>query len=189
MASRPKPIPHGKAIALSIAVLVPTLFLLIVLFIFSPLAGLAALLAAVVGAGVLKSRFPQFFEALRPKKKEPLPGPTKPSAPPRPPSKRTYMMLVGINAMKQEHVTINESPFTIGREPDCSFRLDHPQVSRHHLTITYESADKLCYVTDHSSNGTFLNSKPIPGGVKTPLHQGDALQIAGIIFSVEYVHY
>ena len=188
-ASGPEQIPRGRAIALSIAFLIPTLFIVIVLAIFSPVAGLAGLLAAVVVVGVMKNRNPQFVAALFPKKKPVEMNPVDPPRPNHSSSKRTYMMLVGINAMNQHRVTVNESPFIIGREADCSFRLDYPQVSRHHLEITYTPDDKLCYVTDQSSNGTYLNSKLIPKGFKTPLHQGDALQIAGVIFSVEYVHY
>ncbi|MBR4443960.1 MAG: hypothetical protein IKS52_11915, partial [Clostridia bacterium] len=108
-------IPRGKAVALSIAVLVPTLFIIVVLFIFSPIAGLAGVLAAVVAAGVMKNRKPQFFAALFPKKTI-EPEPIEPLKPQRSSSQRTYMMLVGINAMNQQRVTVNESPFIIGRE-------------------------------------------------------------------------
>ncbi len=187
--ANPEPMPRKKVVSLVVAVSVPSLFVFVILLVFSPIAALLFLLALVVGLGLLRRAKPEFFEALkRPAKAQPSYDPIAPP-PPSKSSKRTYMMLVGINAMNQQRVTVNESPFIIGRDKSCSFHLDYPQVSRHHLTITYQPEEKLCYVTDNSSNGTFLNSRRMAKGEKLPLHQGDALQIAGIIFSVEYVHY
>ncbi len=170
----------------------PLLFALVVI---GSLAGVVPLLITVllviIGLGILNRKRPDFFAALKKKRPDkPDYSSVRMEVGPRQASKRTYMMLVGLNAYNQYRVTINESPFTIGRDKSCSFQLDNDQVSNHHLTINFNEEDKLCYITDNnSSNGTFLNSVRLPARQKKALHQGDSLQIAGIIFSVEYVHY
>lgn len=48
----------------------------------------------------------------------------------------------------------------IGRDPECDFVFDHPLVSRRHARLTWTSSGK--FVEDlGSSNGTFVNGKPI----------------------------
>ena len=180
------------ALSILIGAGVPALFVVVIGFIFSPLIGLVLLLAAVIVAGVIKSRHPQLLSALKKPKNDK--GPIKPD--PKGPnsisgrsSKRNYMMLVSINAANQQRIVVDSSPFTIGRDESSSYRLDYSMVSRHHLTITYNSSDNLCYAQDHSSNGTYLNSQLMRKGNRMPLHQGDAIQISGVIFSVEYLHY
>ena len=99
------------------------------------------------------------------------------------------MMLIGLNASNQHRITVDSSSFVIGRSKSCNFVLDDQMVSRQHLTIEYSEDDKTCYVIDRSANGTFLNSERLRKNERYPLKQGDNLQIANTVFSVEYAHY
>ena len=187
---KPEPISHKKAVSVALGVGIPLLFVLVVLAIFSPLLLLIGVLVLVIVIGIFYKNKPEFFSALKRKSSlEPNFQTIPPSIPPSKPMRRTYMMLVGLNALNQQRIALNETPFTIGRSASCSYQLKNDAVSSMHLTIDYDENEKVCYVTDRSTNGTFLNSVRLPKGTKKALHQGDALQIAGIIFSVEYVHY
>lgn len=179
-----------KALCIAIACMIPVVFVLIVLAIYSVLLMLIVLLGLIVGLGMLKRKRPDLFELLA------KPQPTLPPLMDRPvePQKhqglqKAYMNLIGVNASNQRRITIDNSFFTIGRSADCNYQLDDAMVSRHHLTIEYDEETKQCFVTDNSSNGTFLNSVRLKHGERTALKQGDNLQIASTAFSVEYAHY
>ena len=58
------------------------------------------------------------------------------------------------------HIQLSDSEFTIGRSNKCSFRVNDSHISGTHLTITFQQMSRtltLVSLTDHSSNGTFLN--------------------------------
>ena len=82
--------------------------------------------------------------------------------------------------------TVLAAPITIGRDLDqmpgslgeqtvSRLALDHKQVSRFHALITM--ANQQMYVTDKSSNGTFLNGQPIRRQSTQPLSSKDTLRI------------
>ena len=71
----------------------------------------------------------------------------------------------------------------IGRDSSPDWLRDRYQregfdnLSRSHALI--EVSGEAAQVTDlHSSNGTFLNGKPLAPNVPTPLHSGDELRFA-----------
>ena len=99
------------------------------------------------------------------------------------------MMLVGITNGLGQQITVNGSPFVIGRAPESDFCIADEYVSSRHLVIDYAAEENRCYATDVSSNGTYLNSVRMQNNVRRPLYQGDTLQIAGLLYRVEYVHF
>ena len=78
-----------------------------------------------------------------------------------------------------EHIELRNRPMTsFGREKDNAITLDNPQVSRHHLQIV--NANGTFTVNDlHSTNGTFVNGKPI---TSTVLTDGDIMNIGSYRF-------
>lgn len=179
------------AVSVLILILAPTIFGIVLLIAFNLFWLLpVVLLLLIIAAGIAKKRRPDFFEALRKKKKKKLADVKlsdefKPSSSAR----RSFMMLVGISNGAQEQITINSSPFVIGREPGSDYCMSDNYVSKRHLVIEYDAKDMLCYATDVSSNGSYLNSVRMQNNIRRPLRQGDTLQIAGIMFRVEYVHF
>ena len=178
------------ALGIVLAIVVCLIFLVVILIAF----GLAWLipflaLATVIVLGIVNRKRPQLFAALRkPKPATDLayvPAPDfRPSS-----SRRSYMMLVSLSHGSRQQITINSSPFIIGRAADADFCISDNYVSNRHLMIEYVPEEKLCYVTDISTNGSYLNSVRLQNNVRRPLHQGDTLQIAGLLFRVEYVHF
>ncbi len=91
--------------------------------------------------------------------------------------------------------------FFLGRAQDCSFPLadreEHLVISRHHCQITVGLPE--IRIRDLGSrNGTFLNGQPIgrrprdvspeeasaAAGPEYPVHDGDEIQIGGLVFKV-----
>jgi hypothetical protein len=77
------------------------------------------------------------------------------------------------------------APITIGRETDqmpeqlggqkvTRLELGSKEISRYHALITV--SNQQMYITDQSSNGTFLNGQPIRSGIQ-PLSSKDTLRI------------
>ena len=187
----PEPIRKKTAVSILIVVLLPTLFAIILLIAFKAIWAIPfLLLLLIIAAGIVKKVRPDFFAALRRNRKEEahfnMPAQTQfhPSS-----ARRSYMMLVSISNTSGQQITINSSPFVIGRAPESDFCISDSYVSSRHLIIELDTNDNLCYVTDVSSNGTYLNSVRMQNNVRRPLHQGDTLQIAGLLFRVEYVHF
>jgi len=178
-----------RAICYVVMMAIPVVFLLILLAIFCLPVMFLALLLLIAALGILKQRRPAFFEALK-KRDETMPPLTPRTTDPIKHAnvKKSYMMLIGLNSPNLQ-ITVDDVVFTIGRARACNFVLDDPMVSRRHLSIEYNDADKTCYIIDHSANGTFLNSERLRKEMRCALKQGDNLQIASTIFTVEYAHY
>ncbi len=67
---------------------------------------------------------------------------------------------------------VDETSLTIGRDTDNQVQLTDEDISRKHLRIEWK--DGKYVVTDFSSNGTYLNNRPIK---TSPLKVGDSLTI------------
>jgi len=76
---------------------------------------------------------------------------------------------------------IDSVPFIIGRGKDCHLTLGSKSVSRHHVQLNV-SGDMLWVRDAGSTNGTFLNGKPLTESEM--LKEGDVLQIGQVGFCV-----
>ena len=76
---------------------------------------------------------------------------------------------------------IDSVPFIIGRDKDCHLTLGSKSVSRHHAQLNV-SGDMLWVRDAGSTNGTFLNGKPLTES--EVLIEGDVLQIGQVGFCV-----
>ena len=76
---------------------------------------------------------------------------------------------------------VDQVPFTIGRDRDCSLKLRSNGVSRHHARLNV-SGDMLWIRDTGSTNGTFLNGKSI--AESKALTIGDILHIGQVGFCI-----
>ena len=86
------------------------------------------------------------------------------------------------NCMK--HLDLKtETEYCIGRDPECPVCLgDHPNVSRRHCLIYFNTTINSFALTDlYSTAGTELNGRKI-GHRDVPLHDGDMISVSGILF-------
>ena len=182
-----------QVISLLIAIMVPLVFLLILLAIFSFPLMLLCVLLLVIAVVIIKTKFPDLYnsvlEALSKNKEKATDAPEPPKPFPAHTSQKAHMTLIGVSAYNRKSIVINSDSFTIGRDPSCDLVLDNIYISKRHLTITFDETDKLCYVMDHSTGGTFLNSERLPKNQRRALKQGDTLQIANVAYTVEFAHY
>lgn len=65
------------------------------------------------------------------------------------------------------------SPFTVGRRSDNDLCVSHPAISGLHATITRDDSSQLVFITDHSTNGTFIGTDKIGKGNRRVLSHGD----------------
>lgn len=68
-------------------------------------------------------------------------------------------------------------PVTLGRGPDSPLLLDGTGISREHVRLNAE--DGRLFITDLSSNGTWLNARRLSRGEPHPLAPTDAIRIPG----------
>lgn len=77
--------------------------------------------------------------------------------------------------------SVNEAACTIGRASNNDLVLPDIEriISHRHATVEFENG--VYYLTDNSTNGSFINHAPEPVGQgnKVPLHDGDMLSIGG----------
>ena len=69
--------------------------------------------------------------------------------------------------------------FIIGRSDNCQIRIQDPtqRVSRNHATIKILKSGKI-FITDHSTNGTWVNGVKISQNVDYPVKRGDVISFA-----------
>lgn len=68
----------------------------------------------------------------------------------------------------------DQMPEQLGEQPVSRLTLNHQQISRFHALITV--VNQQLYITDQSTNGTYLNGRPIRQGLQ-PLSSKDTLRI------------
>ncbi|MGB0652350.1 MAG: FHA domain-containing protein [Thermoplasmatota archaeon] len=77
----------------------------------------------------------------------------------------------------QTTTLLGEGPWLIGREPEATLCLDYdPFVSSRHTEVR-RSADGFEVADLYSSNGTFVDWKPVERGAARVLHHGDIVRV------------
>jgi pSer/pThr/pTyr-binding forkhead associated (FHA) protein len=94
------------------------------------------------------------------------------------------LSLVVLTAGKWEGkvIPITLSQFLIGRDPQCHLRPASAVISKRHCALLVRG-DKVFLKDFDSTNGTFLNDRPIKGEVE--LKNGDDLKVGSIAFTVK----
>lgn len=116
----------------------------------------------------------QFFKMMQVKESEPVYGMTTVPF-------ETQVLMAGfqygyLTDENHRQILIKSSPYLMGRQKDCHYVLDFPDVSKNHCRLLVEEGK--CYVEDlGSTNGTYVNEHRISS--KTPLKEKDVLKLAG----------
>ncbi|WP_410597391.1 FHA domain-containing protein [Amycolatopsis sp. lyj-23] len=71
-----------------------------------------------------------------------------------------------------------------GQSPAAGVFARHDNVSRRHASVGVEPDGRMWVRDEHSTNGTFVNDTPVPGGRTAPLVHGDRLRIASDVVAV-----
>ncbi len=83
-----------------------------------------------------------------------------------------------------QHITLEEGEYVIGRDPDADVYVDSPSVSRRHamLRITGHQA---CIEDLGSRNGTFVGDRRID--TSSALQNGDAIRVGSVVLTFRAV--
>jgi hypothetical protein len=71
-----------------------------------------------------------------------------------------------------------------GHSPVAGLFARHDNVSRRHASVGVETDGRVWVRDEHSTNGTFVNNTPVPGGQTASLANGDRLRIASDVVAV-----
>jgi predicted component of type VI protein secretion system len=92
-----------------------------------------------------------------------------------------WALIVDRGKRKGMIISIEKSPFIIGRNSDCQLRAASSYISDRHCELLTEDG-KFVVRDCNSTNGTFINSQRIQGQVE--LHEGDRLEVGMLAFVV-----
>jgi pSer/pThr/pTyr-binding forkhead associated (FHA) protein len=92
-----------------------------------------------------------------------------------------WALMVDRGKRKGMMISIQKSPFLIGRSDECQLRAANPYVSNRHCELLTED-DKFVVRDCNSTNGTFINSQRVDG--QAELHEGDCLKVGSLAFLV-----
>lgn len=73
---------------------------------------------------------------------------------------------------------------SIGRNPDCMIRINHPVVSGNHANV-WVVQDRLWISDNNSTNGVFVNGERIPPGQGYALYNGDRIHLGDSPIEIE----
>ncbi len=82
----------------------------------------------------------------------------------------------------EQTITVQPTPFKVGRGTGSSLQLNHRTVSGHHADLELENG-QLWVVDRQSTNGTYVNGRRITE--PTPVREEDLIQFADIAFRVK----
>jgi EAL domain-containing protein (putative c-di-GMP-specific phosphodiesterase class I) len=82
----------------------------------------------------------------------------------------------------EQTITVQPTPFRVGRSAGSSLQLNHRTVSGHHADLELENG-QLWVIDRQSTNGTYVNGRRISD--PTPIREEDLLQFADIAFRVK----
>lgn len=91
------------------------------------------------------------------------------------PQSGAFPLLIFVQGSDERTLTLDHTPFTIGRKPDKDLVIADPRVSRDHASIISENGD-FSVVDEGSKHGTFINGRRTP---RSKLNPGDRLQFGG----------
>lgn len=72
---------------------------------------------------------------------------------------------------------IKTQTFKIGRRSENDLCLSHPAISGYHCTISRDENSKLVFITDHSTNGTYIGTEKIGKSNRRVLGSGDRVML------------
>ena len=78
----------------------------------------------------------------------------------------------------QQPVALVPNVFWVGRGSTCDLLITGPQVSSRHALFRRQGVGEV-FITDHSTNGTYLNGRRLNKGVEERIKAGDEIEFGG----------
>lgn len=81
------------------------------------------------------------------------------------------------NAVQESKLLLNGDRVFVGRGPECAVLLDGQGISRQHLGM--EAEGSALFITDLSSNGSWLNGKRLAQNERSKVATSDVIELPG----------
>lgn len=87
-------------------------------------------------------------------------------------------------ALDRDEVIVGRQGLRVGRSNDNSLPLNHREISRQHMRITWREDDKYLIEDLNSSNGVFLNGSRLMARIPAELNVGDEVRIGPFVMNL-----
>ncbi len=91
--------------------------------------------------------------------------------------------------LDRDELLIGRTGLRIGRTSDNNLALNHREISRQHMRITWREDDKFLIEDLNSSNGVWLNDSRIPARIPQELNQGDVIRVGPYLLTFDHLVY
>jgi phage tail-like protein len=88
-----------------------------------------------------------------------------------------------------DEVIVGRQGLRVGRTGDNNLALNHREISRQHMRITWREDDKYMIEDLNSSNGVWLNDSRIPARIPQELNEGDVIRVGPYLLTFEQLVY
>lgn len=100
------------------------------------------------------------------------------------PQQPTYTLAIALPGKEISTLEFPCGEYTIGRSEDCNLIINDGSVSEHHALL--ELSEQGAWISDlNSSNGTFVDARPLPAGKRTALSSENVVTIGGSYFRLQ----
>jgi phage tail-like protein len=91
--------------------------------------------------------------------------------------------------LDRDEVIIGRQGLRVGRTSDNNLALNHREISRQHMRVTWREDDKFMVEDLNSSNGVWLNESRIPSRIPQELNEGDVIRCGPYLLTFERLVY
>jgi phage tail-like protein len=91
--------------------------------------------------------------------------------------------------LDRDEILIGRQGLRVGRTGDNNLALNHREISRQHMRITWREDDKFLIEDLNSSNGVWLNDSRIPSRIPQELNEGDVVRCGPYLLTFDRLVY
>lgn len=91
--------------------------------------------------------------------------------------------------LDRDEVIVGRQGLRVGRTGDNNLALNHREISRQHMRITWRDDDKFLIEDLNSSNGVWLNESRVPSRIPQELNEGDVIRCGPYLLTFERLVY
>jgi phage tail-like protein len=91
--------------------------------------------------------------------------------------------------LDRDEIVVGRQGLRVGRTGDNSLALNHREISRQHMRITWREDDKFLIEDLNSSNGVWLNDSRIPSRIPQELNEGDIIRVGPYLLTFDRLIY
>src|SRR5574337_1325576 len=91
--------------------------------------------------------------------------------------------------LDRDEIIVGRQALRVGRTGNNNLALNHREITRQHMRITWREDDKFLIEDLNSSNGVWLNDKRIPSRIAQELNEGDVIRVGPYLLTFDRLVY